>query len=435
MDAKVRKRSKSVQNDGNRWKTVKRSKLGKKSKTVENGRKRWKMVENCENRSKTVEIGQNQWKTVKIDGKRSKSIENGRNQSKTVEISQKRSKSVKTVENGGNQLKTVENSRKQWKSVEIEVDEYYAYFTSSISNKDWNEWYHSGLFVFGLQSKIRKSVEMFNPKSLLDAYHLAKWQESMNDIMRKNSNTSLSSSSKIDHSKEVKEYYIELEFRGDGKGNEAQSSGEEINKFGVKVLKVPYEETVEGIGMKSKGSVELDGKNMEMDGKCLKDIDDFVNKEDKIEENKNEIGIKSRELVDKNMNKVSLDISKDADTGETFSNDIKIDSNDWVACDSNCEESEIFIASNELESHTLVELSKEGNKDDKSALIHVSEDKDYGLVGKFSSDLGVKFDCVGSIFVEASPVVEKPKASVTNIEKDTTYDMLVNWYVSKYTYF
>nr|GEW36938.1 putative mitochondrial protein [Tanacetum cinerariifolium] len=306
-----------------------------------------------------------------------------------------------------------------------EVDEYYAYFTSSISNKDWNEWYHSGLFVFGLQSKIRKSVEMFNPKSLLDAYHLAKWQESMNDIMRKNSNTSLSSSSKIDHSKEVKEYYIELEFRGDGKGNEAQSSGEEINKFGVKVLKVPYEETVEGIGMKSKGSVELDGKNMEMDGKCLKDIDDFVNKEDKIEENKNEIGIKSRELVDKNMNKVSLDISKDADTGETFSNDIKIDSNDWVACDSNCEESEIFIASNELESHTLVELSKEGNKDDKSALIHVSEDKDYGLVGKFSSDLGVKFDCVGSIFVEASPVVEKPKASVTNIEKDTTYDMLV----------
>nr|GEZ42818.1 hypothetical protein [Tanacetum cinerariifolium] len=262
---------------------------------------------------------------------------------------------------------------------ECTVDEYYAYFTSSISNKDWNEWYHSGLFVFGLQSKIGKRVEIFNPKSLLDAYHLAKWKESLNGIMRKNSNTSLSSSSKIDYSKEVKEDNIELEFRGDGKGNEGQSGGEEINKFGVKVLEVPYEVNVEGIGMKSKVSVELDGKNMEMDGKW-----------------------------------------------ETFSNDIQIDSKDWVACDSNCEESEIFIASNELESHSLVELSKEGNKDDKSALIHVNEDEDCGLVGKFSSDLGVKFDCVGLIFVEASTVVEKPKASVTNIKEDTTYDILVN---------
>nr|GEZ51057.1 mitochondrial translation elongation factor G [Tanacetum cinerariifolium]GEZ53187.1 mitochondrial translation elongation factor G [Tanacetum cinerariifolium] len=270
---------------------------------------------------------------------------------------------------------------------------------------------------------------MFNPKSLLDAYHLAKWQESLNDIMRKNSNTSLSSSSKIDHSKEVKEDKIELEFRGDGKDNEGQSSGEEINKFGIKVLEVPYEETIEGIGMKLKESVELDGNNMEMDGKCLEGIDDFVNKDYKIEENKNEIGIKSRkltELVDKNMNKVSFDISKDVDTWETFSNDTKIDSKDWVACDSNCEESEIFITSNKLESHTLVELSKERNKDDKSALIRVTEDEDCGLVGKFSSDLRVKFDCVGLIFVEASTVVEKHKASVTNIKRDTTYDILIN---------
>ncbi|GJT81496.1 hypothetical protein Tco_1055838 [Tanacetum coccineum] len=255
-----------------------------------------------------------------------------------------------------------ETSMNKFLKRECTVDEYYAYFTSSVSNKDWNEWYLSGLFVFGLQSEIGRRVKMYNPKSLFDAYHLAKWQESMNDIMRKNSSTSLSSSSKTDHSKEVKEDNIELEFRGDGKGNEGQSRGEEINKFGVKVFDVLCEEQVEGIGMKSKGSVELDGK-------CLEDIDNFVNKDDKIEENKNKIGlsnlvslgkildelceekvegigIKSRELAeldDKNMDKESLDSSKDADTGEAFSNDIKIDSKGWVACDSSCEESEIFI--------------------------------------------------------------------------------------------
>ncbi|GKB87336.1 hypothetical protein Tco_0959608 [Tanacetum coccineum] len=291
---------------------------------------------------------------------------------------------------------------------ECTVDEYYAYYTSTVSNKDWSERHTIGLFVFGLQSEIGKRVEMYNPKSILDAYHLAKWQESMNNIMRKNSRTSLFSSSKIDHSKEVKEDNMELELRGDEKGNEGQSSGEEINKFEVKVLEI--EENKNKIGLSNLVSL----------GKILNEL---------CEEKVEGIGIKSREWVeldDKNMNKVSLDISKDADTGERFSNDIKIDSKDWVACDSNCEESEIFIASNELESHTLVELSKEGNKDDKSALIHVSEDKDCGLVGKFSSDSGVKIDCVGSIFVEASTVVEKPKATVTNIKKDTTYDILDN---------
>ncbi|GJX65937.1 hypothetical protein Tco_0300280 [Tanacetum coccineum] len=143
---------------------------------------------------------------------------------------------------------------------------------------------------------------MYNPKSLLDAYHMAKWQESMNDIMRKNSSTSLSSSSKIDHSKAEKEDNVELEFCGDRKGNDSQSSCEEINKFGVKVLEVPCEEHVEGIRIKSKGSNELD---------------------------------------DKNMDKVSLDGSKDTDTGEAFSNDIKIDSKGWVDCDSSCDESEL----------------------------------------------------------------------------------------------
>ncbi|GJX21590.1 hypothetical protein Tco_0226035 [Tanacetum coccineum] len=66
----------------------------------------------------------------------------------------------------------------------------------------------------------------------------------------------------IDHSKEVKENSIDLEFSDDGK------------------------EKVEGIGMNPKGLVELDGKNIEMDDKCLEVIDSFVNKDDEAEENK-----------------------------------------------------------------------------------------------------------------------------------------------------
>ncbi|GJU26184.1 hypothetical protein Tco_1164805 [Tanacetum coccineum] len=172
---------------------------------------------------------------------------------------------------------------------ECTVDEYYAYYTSTVSNKDWSERHNIGLFVFGLQTEIGKRVEMYNPKSILDAYHLARWQETMNDIMRKNSSTSLSSSSKIDQSKAEKGDTVELEFCGDGKGNKGQSSGEEINKFGVKFLEVPREEHVEERGMKSKGSwTELDDKNM-----------------------------------------------------EAFLNDVKIDSKGWVDCDSSCDESEL----------------------------------------------------------------------------------------------
>ncbi|GKG37880.1 hypothetical protein Tco_0457103, partial [Tanacetum coccineum] len=106
--------------------------------------------------------------------------------------------------------------------------------TSTDSNKDWSEQYTIGLFVFGLQSEIGKRVEMYNP-------------------MRKNSSTSLSSSSKIDQSKAEKGDTVKLEFCGDRKGNKGQSSGEEINKFGVKFLEVPREEHVEERGMKSKG--------------------------------------------------------------------------------------------------------------------------------------------------------------------------------------
>nr|GEV82623.1 hypothetical protein [Tanacetum cinerariifolium] len=105
---------------------------------------------------------------------------------------------------------------------ECTVKEYYAYYTSTVSNKDCSEWYTIGLCVFGLQSEIGKRVEMYNPKSLLDAYHLARCQETMNDIMRKNSSTSLFSSSKIDQSKSKKGDNVELKFLSDGKGNNGE---------------------------------------------------------------------------------------------------------------------------------------------------------------------------------------------------------------------
>ncbi|GKA55936.1 hypothetical protein Tco_0755008, partial [Tanacetum coccineum] len=261
---------------------------------------------------------------------------------------------------------------------ECTVDEYYAYYTSTVSNKDWSERYTIGLFVFGLQSEIGKRVEMYNPNSLLDAYHLARWQETMNDIMRKNSSTSLSSSSKIDQSKAEKGDTVELEFCGDGKGNKGQSSGEEINKFGVKFLEVPREEHVEERGMKSKGSNELD---------------------------------------DKNMDKVSLDSSKDADTGEAFSNDIKIDSKGWVAGDSSCDESELeSIVSCKVDVDGMVNCEEDG-KDNEADVSKNGAEYVVMDVGEFLNGKDENLVCksnVGSLVVgHESNIFEVDKESGT----------------------
>ncbi|GJU75834.1 hypothetical protein Tco_1272904 [Tanacetum coccineum] len=108
-------------------------------------------------------------------------------------------------------------------------------------------------------------------------------------------------SSKEDVNSNFKE--VKNRKKHDGKDNEVKSSGVVINNFGLKVLDIPCEEKVEGIGMKSIEFFELDAKNMSI---------------------------------------MSFDSSKDADTGEEISKDIKIDSNSWVACDSRCEESKII---------------------------------------------------------------------------------------------
>ncbi|GKD00791.1 hypothetical protein Tco_1171065, partial [Tanacetum coccineum] len=264
---------------------------------------------------------------------------------------------------------------------ECTVDEYYAYYTSTVSNKDWSERYTIGLFVFGLQSEIGKRVEMFNPKSLSDAYYLALLQERTNNLMKGKTKASFFHTSCVKDSREVMdevdgkkfvengfklnkidESQVSVHCRNDSimdfdkvcEEDEVKSSGVVINNFGLKVLDITCEEKVEGIGMKSKGSVELDGKNMEMDGKCLEDIDKSVNKDDKIEENRNKIGIKSRELAeldDKNM--------------EAFLNDVKIDSKGWVDCDSSCDESELeSIVSCKVDVDGVVNCEEDG-KDNK----------------------------------------------------------------------
>nr|GEV20960.1 zinc finger CCCH domain-containing protein 11-like [Tanacetum cinerariifolium] len=78
--------------------------------------------------------------------------------------------------------------------------------------------------------------------------------------------------------------------KADGKENESKSSGMTSNNFWSKVLDELREEKVESIGMKSKELVELDDKNMGM---------------------------------------ASLYCSKDVDTGEAISIDIKIDRKSW----------------------------------------------------------------------------------------------------------
>ncbi|GKD05968.1 hypothetical protein Tco_1180942 [Tanacetum coccineum] len=190
--------------------------------------------------------------------------------------------------------------------------------------------------------------------------------------MKKYSSTRLSTSSKYDNSKEVKKESIELvgyeecckesvnvkgtemecmdfialneleedcnieEMKSNGANGVADITsgvnfifgpcgGGDLCKEGGKDNQTESSK-VEGIGMKPIGLVELDDK-------CFEVIDNFVNKDDEYDmcalgiEKKSEDGM------------ASLDSSKDVDTGEEISKDIKTNSKSWVACDSHCEES------------------------------------------------------------------------------------------------
>ncbi|GKB28271.1 hypothetical protein Tco_0867672 [Tanacetum coccineum] len=94
------------------------------------------------------------------------------------------------------------------------VDEYYDAFNSSFGNKGLNERYLIDLFVFGL--KPEKRVEMFKPNSVLDAYHLARCQESAIAIMKKDTNISVLHTSCVKDATEVMKEVDEKEFVENG---------------------------------------------------------------------------------------------------------------------------------------------------------------------------------------------------------------------------
>lgn len=83
------------------------------------------------------------------------------------------------------------------------VKEYFVSFNTLFSKKGFYEWYLVDLFICGLPPDIEKGVSMFKPKTLSDAYTLAKLQESTHNFMIKKSNRPLLYSSKFDDSKEV----------------------------------------------------------------------------------------------------------------------------------------------------------------------------------------------------------------------------------------
>ncbi|GJR04520.1 putative reverse transcriptase domain-containing protein [Tanacetum coccineum] len=185
-----------------------------------------------------------------------------------------------------------------------EVFEYFPACWSKIwSRLQWDSqnWFNEGflvdLFVSHLRPDIKKGISLFTLNSLSEAYHLAKLQEMVYGI------TSLSSSSKIDHSKEVTKGSIELGFRDDGKGNVGDESESDMCTLEVE------KKSEDGEAIESKSKKEID---------------------DNGGDSKSEDGMASHGSF------------KDDDTRKAISIDIKIISKNWEAVDSHCKGSGII---------------------------------------------------------------------------------------------
>ncbi|GKA06527.1 mitochondrial translation elongation factor G [Tanacetum coccineum] len=214
---------------------------------------------------------------------------------------------------------------KQDGSVREYYDEFISYHNACISwtkKMGQSEECLVSLFMSGLKPEIEKMV-YFRPKTLHSAYLLANLQEATNELIEKKSNatTPMSSSSKINLSKEVEK--VNSELVGYHECCKANEKKEEIECMGLIAFDNSCEENVEGV-------------DMELDDKCFEVIDNFVNKDD--ESDMCDLGIEKKS----EDGMVSLDSSKYVGTGEEISKDIKTDSKNWVACDSRCEESEII---------------------------------------------------------------------------------------------
>ncbi|GKB29350.1 hypothetical protein Tco_0868751, partial [Tanacetum coccineum] len=110
------------------------------------------------------------------------------------------------------------------------VKEYFDSFNSWFSWMTLEEWYRVDLFICGLPLEFGNGVRLFNPKTLSDAYCLAKLQEFTHNVMIKNSNRPLLDSSKSKDSKEVVKNNMRLRdfddsSKEDVKGKEKYSNG------------------------------------------------------------------------------------------------------------------------------------------------------------------------------------------------------------------
>ncbi|GJY99229.1 hypothetical protein Tco_0516659 [Tanacetum coccineum] len=161
---------------------------------------------------------------------------------------------------------------KQDGSVREYYDEFISYHNACISwtkKMGQSEECLVSLFMSGLKPEIEKMV-YFRPKTLHSAYLLANLQEATNELIEKKSNatTPMSSSSKINLSKEVEK--VNSELVGYHECCKANEKSEEIECMGLIALDNICEENVEGVDM------EWDDNN-----KCLVVMNKVWNEEGK----------------------------------------------------------------------------------------------------------------------------------------------------------
>ncbi|GJS09184.1 hypothetical protein Tco_0365980 [Tanacetum coccineum] len=137
------------------------------------------------------------------------------------------------------------------------VKEYYDAFTSSFNNQGLDEGYLIDLFVFGLQPEIEERLKWVKPRSLLDAYSLAKLEETIHDLLKTKINSSSLHLSEAKDYSEVRNENFGLEgidgvYEAAGKNRELESNESRI----VDVKGVVNCEDGKGHGSESSGVVD-----------------------------------------------------------------------------------------------------------------------------------------------------------------------------------
>ncbi|GKC37011.1 hypothetical protein Tco_1049395 [Tanacetum coccineum] len=150
------------------------------------------------------------------------------------------------------------------------VKAYHDSFNSLFSKMRFDEWYLVNLFICGLPPDIEKGVSIYKPKTLSDAYCLAKLQESTHSFLIKSSNQPLFYSSKTDDSKEGLENNVglrdlDVSWKEDVGSEEIELrvSGMDGSNKSVEVLDVSCEENVE------------DSSEIRVNSNCLMVLNNF----------------------------------------------------------------------------------------------------------------------------------------------------------------